>query len=541
MLKRSIGSLLILGAGLTFSGCETYTQKSNVRDREVRGGSIQLAAVMATRDAEKNKDGKDAVVYQLENGATHRLASLAGVSFPAELKAPTKESHPSAPESPPSPPNAESPTEPAPPAATPGAAEPVPSLPDHIVWLRRSLAAFDAAEAKVNEYEAQAKVKIGSTAASILTNQAAVPYRGRSYDKIMMNTYKALNYIQLGEFDAARVELNRALQRQRDAVAENTRRIEEAQQVALEAKEGKAVNEEGKATQYDVARAQSDPKTETQLAMVEAGLDIRIKPYGDYVNPFSVFLDGLFFLTRAENGADLERARVSIQRVAGMVPENPYAAIDAEMAEAAANGQIPSGLTYVIFETGSAPYRDETRIEIPTFLVTDKVAYIGAVFPKLRFDNSDLPALSVTAGNQTLESSLLCSMDSVIAVDFKNEWPSIVTKTLISTAAKAVVDGVVQKQAGDKLGMMGGLVAKVTSTAVQSTLNIADTRTWRTLPREFHYLRFVTPEDRKLILRVGEKGDEQPLEVSPGKINVIYAKRQESNSPLLVSQFVLVP
>jgi hypothetical protein len=83
VLKRSIGSLLILGAGLTFSGCETYTQKSNVRDREVRGRLNSAGGGHGNPGMRKRtKTGKDAVVYQLENGATHRLGELGGSIVP---------------------------------------------------------------------------------------------------------------------------------------------------------------------------------------------------------------------------------------------------------------------------------------------------------------------------------------------------------------------------------------------------------------------------------------------------------------------------
>jgi hypothetical protein len=79
-------------------------------------------------------------------------------------------------------------------------------------------------------------------------------------------------------------------------VAENTRRIEEAQQVALEAKEGKAVNEEGKATQYDVARAQSDPKNRKRSwPWWRRGLIFASSPTVTTSTPSPFFLDGLFF------------------------------------------------------------------------------------------------------------------------------------------------------------------------------------------------------------------------------------------------------
>ncbi len=74
--------------------------------------------------------------------------------------------------------------------------------------------AFDLAEQQINDFEEKAKVQVGREALALGSSQANLPYRGRAYDKIMLNTYKALNDLQLGETDKARVELIRASQRQ---------------------------------------------------------------------------------------------------------------------------------------------------------------------------------------------------------------------------------------------------------------------------------------------------------------------------------------
>jgi len=225
--------------------------------------------------------------------------------------------------------------------------------------------------------------------------------------------------------------------------------------------------------------------------------------------------------------------------VAGMVPENKYAKEDWQMSEAAANGRLPSGLTYVIFETGSAPYRESNRIDLPIFAFTNKVSYVGAAFPRLRFPSSYAPTLSVTVGANRLDTATVSSMDSVVARDFKNEWPAVVTRTILSTVSKAAVDGVVQKQAADKWVAAGQLLAKAATVAMGAGLNVADTRTWRSLPKEFQYLRVATPEDRTLTLSAG--GQTQTVTLLPGAINVVYVKTNDSSSPLLVNQFVLKP
>lgn len=499
--------LLAAGAvgALFLSGCQNYTQQSADMTASWRAGQLQPAIEEINKKASDRSDSRDALVWKLEQGSILRAAALA--DLPAPVGA-------------------------APAMGTPEGTQP-PARSE--VLTKESLAALDFAETKVNYWEEQAKVKVASEAGALLTNQATLPYRGHAYDKVMMNTYKALNYMSLGDRDNARVELNRALQRQKDAVAENAKRLEAAQEEAKAAKKD-GTSQNGTNATYDVEQAQKDPQTSAALSGVEAGLASKLRPYGDYVNPFSVFLDGLFFMAQSEGGSDMERARKSIERVAAMVPDNAYLQAELQVAEAAANGKALEPTTYVFFETGSAPHREQIRIDIPTFIVTDRVSYVGAAFPRLEFDDDFASSLAVSAGGQSLNTALLCSMDSVIAQDFKNEWPVIITKTLITTGLKATLDAVVQNQVKDQ-GWQAQLLAKATMAIYGAATNIADTRTWTTLPKQFQYCRLATPADRQLTVSSGSQS--QTITLAPGKINVVYVKSVSSTAPLWVSQFIL--
>ncbi|TSJ76584.1 COG3014 family protein [Rariglobus hedericola] len=497
---------------LLASGCQTYQQQSADLASSFRNASIASAVASADKEAASKAGGKDELLWRLEQGATLRMAVLAD-----ETQLP----HP-------------------PVAAPKDPAEPVPVAPTHTEiaagYAKRSNTAFDQAEERVNYWEEQAKLKVGSEAFSIVTNQANIPYRGRAYDKVLMNAYKALNYLQMGQRDAARVELNRSLQRQRDAVDINQKRIAEAQAEADKAREGKVEDEKGQTASYDVDKAQADPKTGPALNQALAESTAPIKAYGDYVNPFAVFLDGLFFSIAGENGADWERGRKSFERLASLVPENPYVIADRDLGAAAAEGKAPENLTYVIFETGTGPERDQIRIDIPTFIVTSRLAYVGAAFPKLKFNGDYASSLTVTAGGQSAATATIASMDSVVANDFKNEWPTILTKTLVSTATKAIIQATVQKQLSDQ-SAMAGLIGSVTMTVLNASTNIADTRTWITLPKEFQYARIATPADRQLTLTTGTQT--KTITLDPGVVNVVYVKSVSSTAPLLVSQILL--
>lgn len=506
-------------AGLVLlSGCQTYEQQSQAFTNATRSGSIAQAVGEIEHRAEASKGKKDEILLRLEQGATLRTAAMANPSEVPPI-----------------------PSEPLPPVVE--GEEPVaPVVPTarevHDFYQRQALTALDLAEEKVNEWEEKSKVKMGSEIGAALTNQANLPYRGHSYDKVMMNTYKALSYLAIGDADSARVELNRSLQRQRDAVEENSKRIVEAQDEAEKARNGELKDEKGKTAKYDVSRAQSDGRSGPALEAALQASIARMQPYGDYVNPFSVFLDGLYYSVLGVDGSDFERGRKSLERVAGIVPDNPYLVSDLEAATAAAEGKTVEGVTYVIFETGTAPSRGQIRIDIPTYLVTSKLAYVGAAFPKLEYNDDYISHLGIilSDGGET-STSVIASMDSVVANDFKNAWPAVVTKSLIGTATKAIIQAAIQKEIENRGGWAGKLLAATLVSAASASTNIADTRTWTSLPKEFQYARVSTPESRELVLVAG--GEQKTVTLEPGSVNVVYVKSASSTAPLYVSQFAL--
>ena len=75
-----------------------------------------------------------------------------------------------------------------------------------------SITSFDKAEEMLNYYAPKSAVL--DTASSIAINDNAAPYKGQEYDGIMVNTYKALDFLAEKKPDLARVEFNRALDRQ---------------------------------------------------------------------------------------------------------------------------------------------------------------------------------------------------------------------------------------------------------------------------------------------------------------------------------------
>ena len=156
-IGESVRALALGSMAITLAtGCQTYSTQNKKSGDLWTQGQVKAAAAEFAAKATKEKDSKDTVIWRLEEGAALRADNQ----------------------------------------------------------FKESNTALEAAEEKVNKFDEGAKVKVGSEAVALLSNLANLPYEGRAYYKIMLNTYKALNYLQLGEPDKARVEFTRSLQRQ---------------------------------------------------------------------------------------------------------------------------------------------------------------------------------------------------------------------------------------------------------------------------------------------------------------------------------------
>jgi len=309
-------------------------------------------------------------------------------------------------------------------------------------------------------------------------------------------------------------------------VEDNKKRIEKTQAAAAKDKNNAAIT-----------KAQNNPKLQGAMQSNYANLD-SLKSYSDYVNPFTVYLDGLYFMANAADASDLEHAHKSFERVNVMIGDNDYIKQDMAALDDMMNGKPVQPTTYVIFETGCAPVRDQFRIDLPLVAPGLGLASFNAAFPTLKFQENFASSLAVSAGTNTLNTATLCSMDSVIGLDFKNELPVVMTKTIASSIAKTVTEQLGAQAAGQAGGDFAKLFVQLGGAIYNASVNIADERTWTTLPKEFQFCRIPTPADRKLEISV-PNGMPQTVALNDGVMNVVYVKSIGLGTPLLVSQFKL--
>jgi hypothetical protein len=407
--------------------------------------------------------------------------------------------------------------------------------------ISESNASLDDADKMIGDYSQWPTVKITEEAVAALTTVRTIYYRGTLCDLVMLNVYRALNHMELGNADGARTYLIRASFVQQDIADKYAAELRKEQAKLDQEK----VDPQG---QYDVN------KTLTAKDAQGQSLDQRLKhdtykdlynlqPYADYINPFCDYMSGVYFLGAALDPSDRERAATSFKRTASMVKANPFVLEDVQEAERVANGATVTPTTYVIFETGVAPEMDQVQIPLPLFIFSNQAPTVVLYFPVMKPRAGCAPFCRVTtSGGGSYQTVVVSDMDSVIEQEFKNQLPTLITRMLIGAATKAAIDAAV-KQGLKNESDFAQIAFSIASTVYQTAMNQADLRLWESLPKQFQVARFPTPDDRTVTLNVLDNTPAIKVKLASGsgRINVVWVKSVRAGIPAVVRQFVIGP
>ncbi len=384
---------------------------------------------------------------------------------------------------------------------------------------RQSNDYFDDAETLMKDEDTE---NTGSKAldgiSSLIVNDSVADYEQTHYDGIMANTYKAINFLYSEDLANARVEFNRVDDRQRraaEAFSDKIKSLQEEQ--ATEAKKNQ---------KKELFTSLSKSQTDANNLLETQGVDFSLwKPYANYVNPFSTYMHGLFFLTTAKSRSDYSKAYQSLKRVASMT-NSSAAKSDLKIARNLANGNWSvkrmNPQVWVVFANGLGPQKSEMRIDLPVYLLSDNIKYVGMALPKIKERSIAYPYLGVNGKKTTL----LSKMDRVIQAEFKSEFPYILSREVVRTVLKTVA----QKQLNDQ-SPMAGLVGSVLQLATTS----ADLRMWNSLPKEFQVVRMRKPKDG--VISLSAQGLAEPVNVKidqKTKFSIVYVRALSPESGLIV-------
>ncbi len=372
--------------------------------------------------------------------------------------------------------------------------------------LKKSLEAFEKAYENSEQYTSE--ISISEETAAILTNQSFISYKGRPYEKIMLCAYQALNEMELKNFESAAVWLRRMENKQADAERENEEKIRDSNAAIKQAKK------ENKNANCDTEKTILNSVEKFEKFYGKGFLSPVQKTRGLYVNPFAYWLAGLYYLNAAYDNSDRQKAS-DFFRLGSEMVDIPIFKEDFKRAEEAANGGSPAPVSYVVYEEDIAPARDQFKLDLPLYLINESIPHVSMNFPYLRPLLSKTPDPSVKVGKNFPRFYIVANMDSIISEDFRNELPSIITKTLISSAVKAGTQAALASAAG---GGWESLAVIIAGSVYQIMTNDADLRSWSTLPKRIKIARFSTPPDGKIFI------NQREIYLKPGAVNVVLLK-----------------
>ncbi len=367
----------------------------------------------------------------------------------------------------------------------------------------QSVKYFDQAEQMLNFFDYQNEAL--DSAASVAVNENIVPYVGEEYDGIMLNTYKGLSFMSLGEDELARVEFNRALDRQRRAKEVFAKEVQKLKE---------ELNEKEKKGKSNVKKSVENPKVKELIKQKYPGL-YEFEAYPDFVNPFTTYIAGVFFNLVGDHYKAVDLMKESY----GMVSNNKYIGEDLVATEEVLEGRAELIETvWVIFENGTGPRKDEFRVDLPLFIVTNKVKYVGIALPKLLPGERAYSYLTVKTDCGEYRTKLVADIGRVIKTEFEKDFQAIITRAIISAAAKASAQYIFEKQ-----NNQAGQLLSIGMAAYSFVTTAADVRIWSTLPKDFQVARLPMPKDDVVeVIPPGRDGFE--VEIEDCNNAIVYVK-----------------
>ncbi len=381
---------------------------------------------------------------------------------------------------------------------------------------------FDRAELLVDELYTKS---LSKEALALITSDETRPYAGEMWERALINYYRALNYVDLGDFEAALVEcrkINHKLAVYADSQDEPpTYRTDAFAQYVT-------------AILYEAGGESGDAWVSLRLA--DQGYDHYREAYG-VERPRNLVRD----LLRV---ADQLSMRTELRQLRERFPDEKLVST---------NELLSQGEIVFFYEEGFVPAKEQRDITIPLLrseYTNDEVGRVDYArrlasraerWRPHRYERTELVYLlriavpvypprtadehpgyaDVRAGGATARTELAEDIGAIARQGLEDRMPTILFRTILRGLAKYAVTRGIENKLGELAGTLANLVTAVTEKA--------DTRSWVTLPNTIHIARLVVPPGTHDVEvscyhadgRLRERISFQDVTVGPGEIRFL--------------------
>jgi hypothetical protein len=287
-----------------------------------------------------------------------------------------------------------------------------------------------------NLQEKLAAISATEQLASVSVNDTLKAYEGLPSEQLMIYSFEALNYIQMGEFDSAAVE----------------------------------------ARQFDIKQGQIAKKNGN--AKYLSGAFVR------YINSMVYEAVGERDSARIEMNKALEGYKA--QNSSFGIPQgviNDLTRLEAR--------KPPASEVVFLLHNGLGPSLTEFTIRVPNPNPQNGSAYLSLAIPKLAKRSVPVSHITLSEGTDSANSEVVADNNDIAEKSLNDRIPAITARAV----ARMVVKNVAAKTAKDKTKDTGtlGLLMSVAADIGTAVSERADTRTWSLLPGNINMARLTLP------------------------------------------------
>lgn len=342
-----------------------------------------------------------------------------------------------------------------------------------VLRMQRDFAGSNQAlEAAKAEMERLYAASVSEHAMSFLVNDSTVSYGGDDYEQVLVHLYLALNYLELGQKDEARVE---------------------AVQVDLKLREIAETASGNKYTQDAFSLYLTGMIYEELQEWSDAMISYRdaykaYKKYqADYGTPMPETLKHDLLRLAQRQGLKDEARQYSKEFGFALAADDDSSAKNGELVFILNNGLVPI-----------------KREKVGTFLAPPPAAftrgsastppvYVTIALPYYEPRPNNVVGARISVDGRQATTELVENIDAIARTSLDSRMGAITARSIARAVVKAklqeAVDRAGQRRNNDAGAILGSIVARVAAVATER----ADTRSWLTLPANIQMARLALP------------------------------------------------
>jgi hypothetical protein len=311
---------------------------------------------------------------------------------------------------------------------------------------------------------------IGEGLGSLLINDTMRRYDGSDYERVALATRLALGHLALGDWEKARTEVRKMHERESIIADFRAKEVEALQaEKQVENKEIKDLNG------YPVETLDNPEITALR---------------NSYQSAFGHYLAGFVY----EQAGEPSLAAAGYRQAIELRPDVPMlqdglAGLDRRIGKFSTKKTD----TLIILEAGQIPQKTSTTIPLP-IPTHNGLVIVPTSFPSMPAPVANPMPAAVGIDGKPIQAAVVTSYDSMARRELKDSMPGVITRGMIRSLAKGLINSEVQKHAG----IFGSIVSTILTTATEK----ADTRMWGSLPSHVALVR-TTLDPGKHSLEVG--------------------------------------